>query len=86
MIAMKTVSVAEAKNNLSKLLARVDAGEEISVTRYGKPVARLVAAKPQADSKAHRASVRRVFQQLQELRRGVQLEGDLKAIARKGLD
>lgn len=83
---MKQVSVAEAKNHLSELLARVDAGEEIAVTRYGKPVARLVAAKQNARPKAQRAKVRRVFQQLRALRRGVRLEGDLKAAARRGLD
>jgi prevent-host-death family protein len=36
------VNVHEAKTHLSKLLARVAAGEEIIVARGGKPVARLV--------------------------------------------
>lgn len=31
-----------AKTQLSKLLARVEAGEEITITRRGKPVAKLV--------------------------------------------
>jgi prevent-host-death family protein len=39
---MKQVSVREAKTQLSKLLKRVAAGEEISITRRGVPVARLV--------------------------------------------
>lgn len=38
----KTVNVHEAKSNLSRLLARVEAGEEIVVARAGAPVARLV--------------------------------------------
>ncbi|MBI4870736.1 MAG: type II toxin-antitoxin system Phd/YefM family antitoxin [Candidatus Riflebacteria bacterium] len=37
------VGVYEAKTNLSKLLARVSAGEEIVIARAGRPVARLVA-------------------------------------------
>jgi prevent-host-death family protein len=36
------VNVHEAKTNLSQLLARVEAGEEVTIARAGKPVARLV--------------------------------------------
>ena len=36
------VNVHEAKTNLSRLLARVEAGEEIVIARAGKPIARLV--------------------------------------------
>jgi prevent-host-death family protein len=36
------VNVHHAKTNLSKLLFRVEAGEEILIARNGKPVARLV--------------------------------------------
>ena len=40
---MTSVSVAEAKAHLSELIARVEAGETVSITRRGRPVARLVA-------------------------------------------
>jgi len=36
------VNVHEAKTHLSRLLARVAAGEEIIISKAGKPVARLV--------------------------------------------
>lgn len=36
------VNTHEAKTHLSRLLARVQAGEEIIIARAGKPVARLV--------------------------------------------
>lgn len=36
------INVAEAKAKLSELLARVEAGEEITIARAGKPIARLV--------------------------------------------
>ena len=36
------VNTHEAKTNLSKLLARVKAGEEIVIANAGQPVARLV--------------------------------------------
>lgn len=39
---MKQVNIHEAKTQLSKLLVRVAAGEEIVIARDGKPVARLV--------------------------------------------
>ncbi len=38
---MHTVSVAEAKAHLSEILDQVDAGEEVMVTRRGKPIARI---------------------------------------------
>jgi prevent-host-death family protein len=37
-----TVNVHEAKTHLSRLLARVEAGERILIARAGKPVAALV--------------------------------------------
>ena len=39
---MTNIGVHEAKTSLSKLLRRVAAGEEITITRAGTPVARLV--------------------------------------------
>ncbi|MDA2919093.1 type II toxin-antitoxin system Phd/YefM family antitoxin [Desulfobacterota bacterium AH_259_B03_O07] len=39
---IKTVNVHEAKTHLSKILSRVLNGEEIVISKAGKPVARLV--------------------------------------------
>jgi prevent-host-death family protein len=39
---IRQVNVYEAKTQLSKLLAQVEAGDEIVIARHGKPVARLV--------------------------------------------
>ncbi len=39
---MSVVNVHEAKTQLSRLLARAEAGEEIVIARNGDPVARLV--------------------------------------------
>jgi prevent-host-death family protein len=38
---MSTVTIHDAKTNLSKLLARVEAGEEIVIARGKTPIARL---------------------------------------------
>ncbi len=40
---MSTVSLAEAKAKLSELLDKVEAGEELVITRHGRPVARVSA-------------------------------------------
>ena len=40
------VNVHEAKTQLSRLLAQVEAGEDVVIARRGEPVARLVACKP----------------------------------------
>ncbi len=40
-----TVNVHDAKTNLSRLLERVERGEEVVICRAGKPVARLVPAR-----------------------------------------
>lgn len=36
------VSISQAKANFSKLIKKVLQGEEIILTKYGKPVAKLV--------------------------------------------
>ena len=40
---MKTASVAETKSHLSSLIADVEAGNDVLITRRGQAVARLVA-------------------------------------------
>ena len=39
---MESVNIHEAKTHLSRLVERVEAGEEIVIARAGRPVARLV--------------------------------------------
>jgi len=41
-VEKKVINVHAAKTQLSRLLLRVEAGEEIIIARGGKPVARLV--------------------------------------------
>ena len=45
---MLTVTIRDAKTNLSKLIARVDAGEEIVIARGRTPVARLTPIRPRS--------------------------------------
>ena len=85
---MKTVPVYEAKNRFSELLAAVEQGETVSITRRGAPVARLV-AEPVAGRTSRNEARKRIaagFERLRVLRAGISLDGDLKAIAREGAD
>ena len=43
---MPEVGVHQAKTHLSRLLRRVALGEEVTITRGGEPVARLVPVTP----------------------------------------
>ena len=81
------VPLAAAKNQLSALVARVEQGEEIAITRRGVPVVRLVPESGERNGPAGRQErVAMALERLQQLRIGVVMEGDLRLIAREGLD
>ena len=48
---MPIVNVSKAKTDLSRLLKRVEAGEDVVIERRGRPVARLVRYKPRGKRK-----------------------------------
>lgn len=39
---MESINVHDAKTNFSRLLRRVEAGEELVISRGGRPVARMI--------------------------------------------
>ncbi len=39
---MQTIAIAQAKNNFSALLHAVESGQNVVLTRHGKPVVRMV--------------------------------------------
>jgi prevent-host-death family protein len=47
---MITVGVYEAKSRLSDLVRLIEAGNEVTITRHGEPVARLVAVPPEKET------------------------------------
>jgi prevent-host-death family protein len=67
---MREVGAFEAKNKLGQLLDWVEQGEEIVITRHGKPVARLTPAKPTQDRECARDAVRRIRERAEALRLG----------------
>lgn len=77
---MKQIGAFEAKNRLSELLALVENGEEVVITKHGRPVARLVPAEHLSQRIAQEA-----IDELQRLRTGQKLGGlDLKALINEG--
>ena len=78
---MDEIGAFEAKNRLGALLDRVERGEEIVITRRGKPVARIVPAGPGFD----RAKARRAVAGLLEASRGLSLHGlEIEALINQG--
>lgn len=57
---MSQIGAFEAKNTLGALLDRVERGEEIVITRHGKPVARLTPCAAKVDQESVRAVVARI--------------------------
>lgn len=68
---MRTVGAFEAKNTLGSLLDLVEKGEEVTITRHGKPVARLVAPRNAPGSPEALEAVRRI----KEMSKGATLGG-----------
>jgi prevent-host-death family protein len=46
---MKTATVGEIQKNFGRILKQIKAGEEIAVTRRGKPVAKITAIGPKEE-------------------------------------
>lgn len=68
---MREVGIFEAKNKLSELVDQVERGAEITLTRRGKPVAKLVPA----DAGFDRAKAKRAVEGIVRLGRGLSLRG-----------
>ena len=64
---LREVGAFEAKNTLGTLLDRVERGEEIVITRHGKPVARLVPNLGHANQNQARAAFERLRERARQL-------------------
>jgi prevent-host-death family protein len=67
---MATVGAFEAKTQLSALLERVERGEEVTITKHGRPVAKLVPA-----AAYDRERVAEAIRKIKELAKGNRLDG-----------
>jgi prevent-host-death family protein len=77
---MESIGAYEAKTHLPRLLDRVARGEEIQITRNGRPVARLV-----PEPAAELPEIRAVIAQVKAFRKGRRLGGDsIRALVEEG--
>jgi prevent-host-death family protein len=64
-----TIGAFDAKTRLSELLDQVEQGAEFTITKHGRPVARLMPLDP-----AQRADVAEAIASLRQARRGWRLD------------
>lgn len=77
---MIKVGAYEAKTQFSALLEKVERGEEVLITRHGKPVARLVQAQT-ASRDDLEAAIARIKERREKMTTG---EGGWKALRDEG--
>ncbi|NMG56753.1 type II toxin-antitoxin system Phd/YefM family antitoxin [Aromatoleum aromaticum] len=81
------VPVYEAKTRFSELLAAVEHGEQVIITRRGRAVARIVPTEePPESTESRRARVAGTFARLRELRQGLTLDMDVRQAIEDGRD
>ena len=69
---MQQIGAFEAKNTFGSLLDRVEAGEQIEITRHGRPVAQM-APRPAITAEQReiaRAAMQRIRQRAKEMKLG----------------
>lgn len=64
---MDSIGAYEAKTHLPRLLNRIARGESFTITRHGRPVARLVPVEEDDRDRARRAA-RRIVERRQRLK------------------
>ncbi|MGO9392971.1 type II toxin-antitoxin system Phd/YefM family antitoxin [Rhodoblastus sp.] len=67
---MRQVGAFEAKNKLGQLLDLVEQGEEVTITRHGREVARIVPVRPTHNREQARAALQRIRQRAESLKLG----------------
>lgn len=84
---MKTVPVYEAKTRFSELLVAVEHGEQVTITRRGRAIARIIAAVDvEVPAETRRQQVASTFARLRELRKGISLGMDVREAIEEGRD
>ena len=71
MARSNTMGAYVAKTHLSELLEKVESGEEITITKHGAPVAKLVPIRKEASVQQRADAIQRI----QKLASGLSLSG-----------
>jgi prevent-host-death family protein len=72
---MKTISAREANQRFSKLLAEIESGEEVTITKHGKPVAVLSPYRKPAMTPERKAAIERA---IATMKKGLDWPDDFK--------
>jgi prevent-host-death family protein len=83
---MKHVGIFEAKTHLSSLLDEVEKGGEVTITRHGKPVAKLVRTEAELspeEIERRREAIKSIRNRAREINAGVTHE-EIKAWIEEG--
>ena len=75
-----TIGALDAKTHLSDLLAKTEQGQEFTITKRGKPVAKLV---PFSD-KTDQQELDSVLKELREIRKSVKQPVDIREYIEEG--
>jgi len=67
---VREIGAFEAKNKLGQLLDLVEQGEEITITRHGREVARLVPIRSLRSREEARAAIRRIRERAERCKLG----------------
>lgn len=70
---MREVGIFDARNSFSALIELAEKGQEITITRHGKPVARLM---PPARTEEQKARAREAVRAIREMRKTVKPDPD----------
>jgi prevent-host-death family protein len=73
------IGAYEAKTHLPALLERVQRGEQITITKHGKPIARLVPIRPGGPERR-----RDIVERLKEFRKGQTLDVPVRQLIEEG--
>jgi len=73
---MEEVGILEARNNFSALVERAEKGENVIITRHGKPVVKMVAVELE-DEEERRKRAREAVEAIWEMRKEVKPLGDV---------
>lgn len=65
---MRTIALSEVKDHLSEFVTAAEGGDEIIITRHGKPAAKLVAVVPANDRAAKLAAIDALLKHRDQMR------------------
>lgn len=79
---MERVGIYDARARLSELVEKVEAGEEVVLTRRGQPVVRLVPARDDVRARTRARAVKRIHELRKRMKLRISREEVRRAIAK----